>query len=236
MSISTVTRLNLWLSAVLLSACGGGAGSPVAPSATPAPAATPAATARYSVTFEPTWSEASHPTDFPGNAHFSPLIGGTHSARVQFWRPGAPATEGIQAMAERGRTSPLDAEVEAAIAAGTAQAVLRGGSIDRLPGSTSFELDVSRDFPLVTLVTMVAPSPDWFVGVHDLDLLAGGDWAAERRVVLYPYDAGTDDGATYGAPDLAARPHAAIAPLEGAPVAHLGSVAPFGQFVFRRLR
>jgi hypothetical protein len=83
---------------------------------------------------------------------------------------------------------------------------------------------------------MVAPSPDWFVGVHDLDLSADGDWAAERTVVLYPYDAGTDDGATYSAPDLAARPHAAIAPLEGAPVAHLGRVAPFGQFVFRRLR
>jgi hypothetical protein len=32
------------------------------------------------------------------------------------------------------------------------------------------------------------------------------------------------------APDLATRP-AAIAPLEGAPVAHLGRVAPFGQFV-----
>ena len=220
---------------MVLSACGGD-GSPVAPSATPTPAPTPAATARYSVTFETSWSQSSHPTDFPGTAHFSPLIGGTHSARVQFWRPGALASEGIQAMAERGRTSPLDAEVAAAIAAGTAQAVLRGGSVDRVPGSAGFEFDVSREFPLVTLVTMVAPSPDWFVGVHDLDLLAGGDWAPEQRVVLYPYDAGTDDGATYGAPDRASQPHVAIAPLQGAPVVNGGSVAPFGQFLFRRLR
>jgi hypothetical protein len=188
------------------------------------------------VTFETTWAKASHPTDFPGTAHFSPLIGGTHSARARFWQPGALASEGIQAMAERGRTSPLDAEVAAAIAAGTADAVLRGGTIDRVPGSTAFEFDVSRDFPLVTLVTMVAPSPDWFVGVHDLDLLASGDWAAESRVVLYPYDAGTDDGETYGAPNRASQPHVPIAPLEGAPVANLGSVAPFGHFVFRRLR
>jgi hypothetical protein len=103
------------------------------------------------VTFEPTWSEASHPTDFPGNAHFSPLIGGTHSARVQFWRPGAPATEGIQAMAERGRTSPLDAEVGAAIAAGTAQAVLPAGASTACRAA---QLRVRREprLPLVTLV------------------------------------------------------------------------------------
>ena len=98
------------------------------------------------------------------------------------------------------------------------------------------EFEVSREFPLVTLVTMVAPSPDWFVGVHDYDLVAGGDWVVERRVSLYPYDAGTDDGETYSSPDRPAQPPMPTALLGGAPVVHLGRVAPFGDFVFRRLR
>jgi len=32
------------------------------------------------------------------------------------------------------------------------------------------------------------------------------------------------------------RPRGTIAPLLGAPVAHLGTVAPFGRFVFQRVR
>ena len=124
-----------------LVACGGGnggatTGSPTAPAPAPTPLPTPAAAvARYRVTFESTWSRESHPVDFPNDAHFSPLIGGTHSSQARFWMPGGLATPGIQAMAERGRVSPLDTEVQAAIAAGTAFSVIRGGAIDRSPGT-----------------------------------------------------------------------------------------------------
>jgi len=99
-----------------LAACGGS--SPVGPAPmplAPAPAPTPAATARYRVTFDATWSAQTHPTDIPGNAHFSGLIGGTHRSTVKVWEEGALASEGIQLMAERGRQTPLlDLEVGAA--------------------------------------------------------------------------------------------------------------------------
>ena len=48
--------------------------------------------------------------------------------------------------------------------------LLSGDNLRGSPGSTQFEFEVSRDYPLVTLVTMVAPSPDWFVGVSALSL------------------------------------------------------------------
>ena len=54
-----------------------------------------------------------HPVDFPPGPHFSPLIGGTHSSGVAFWAPGALASDGIEAMAERGNPGPLAGEVEA---------------------------------------------------------------------------------------------------------------------------
>ncbi len=233
------TRAAALAALIAASACGGGESGPGTPSPavpTPAPQATPTApTARYSVTFDSSWRRESHPDDFPADAHYSRLVGGTHSSRVRFWASGAPSSAGIQAMAERGRTSPLDAEVQAAIAAGTAGTLIVGDALDSSPGVATAEFEVGRDHPLVTLVTMVAPSPDWFVGVDGLSLVEGGDWVAERRVSLYPWDAGTDSGVSYASADLVTQPRGTIQPLVGYPVARGGEVAPFGTFTFRRV-
>jgi hypothetical protein len=206
--------------------------APVPTPPAPVPMADPVA--RYVVTFDSTWSAQSHPTDWPDNAHYSGLIGGTHSASVSFWQDGQPASPGIRAMAERGRKSPLDQEVIAAIAAGNAQHVLSGDALSDSPGRVSLEFDIGIDFPLVTLVTMVAPSPDWFVGVTGLPLLVDGQWTESVTATLYPWDAGTDSGATYEADDQETRPAALIHRLLGFPVIHNGAVQPFGTMVFTR--
>ena len=130
-----------------------------------------AATASYTVTFDATWSQATHSNAYPPGAHFSLLIGGVHNDQVSFWSPGGLASAGIEQMAEVGGTTALQAEIQAAINAGTGSTVIQGSGI-LSPGSTSVSFEVSDAFPLVTLVTMVAPSPDWFVGVHNFDLCA----------------------------------------------------------------
>ncbi len=188
-------------------------------------------TAQYTVRFDATWSAGSHPVDFPANAHFSPLIGGTHDGRVRFWRPGELASRGIEEMAEAGQVSPLDDEVGAAIAAGRADQVLRGDDIDS-PGSASFSFTVRQEFPLVTLVTMVAPSPDWFVGVDSLPLLENGEWVEERVVRLVAWDAGTDSGATFRTPNQDTVPPRRVSHITSGP---LGQGARFlGTFTFTR--
>jgi hypothetical protein len=73
------------------------------------------------------------------------------------------------------------------------------------------------------------------VGVDSLSLVEGGDWAAEKSVTLYPWDAGTDSGPTYVSPDDDTQPRQGIHPLQGYPVAVGGAVAPFGTFTFRRV-
>lgn len=189
-------------------------------------------TARYRVTFEADWSRDTHPEDFPASAHFSSLIGAVHDDRVSFWAPGSTATPGIQSMAELGATSSLATEVEAAIASGFALAVVRGGSVGLSPGSATAELEVSTGYPLVTLVTMIAPSPDWFVGVRDLSLRDGGDWTARRVVELFAYDAGTDSGTTFAARNAATIPSEPIRLLDEPP---LEDHASFGRMIFERL-
>lgn len=53
-------------------------------------------TVTYKVTFNATWSEETHPDDFPPNPHFSGLIGASHNDEVSFWKEGELASPSFQ--------------------------------------------------------------------------------------------------------------------------------------------
>lgn len=199
-----------------------------------APVVLPDSLASYTVRFTSTWSATTHPADFPTSAHFSGLIGATHTDQVVFWRAGQLASPGIQAMAELGSKSPLTAEIATAIGAGTARFELSGGAIARSPGQVALDFDVSSAHPLVTLVSMIAPSPDWFVGVADLPLLQNNRWVDSLTVELRGWDAGTDDGATYTAMNAPAMPHMPILPLVDGVFRVDGQVPALGTYTFVR--
>ncbi|MEM8963259.1 MAG: spondin domain-containing protein [Acidobacteriota bacterium] len=190
-------------------------------------------TATYSVRFQATWSPSSHPVSFPPNPHFSGLIGGVHNADAVIWRQGGIASTGIERMAEVGAQSPLDNEVEALISAGQARQVIRGGGLANSPGGVSTSFTASLDHPLVSLVSMLAPSPDWFVGVSGLSLLEGGDWVEQKVVSLYTWDAGTDSGTNYTSSDFNTSPKQPITRLTTGPFTN--NDTPVGRFTFTRV-
>ncbi len=152
--------------------------------------------ATYTATFDLTWSSATHPGNFPGGAHMSPPIGATHAADFHFWQPGGLATPGMESMAESGSTNSLTNEINAAISAGNAGTRLRIGGFN-VPAVRTLTLDVTKEFSAVTLVTMVAPSPDWFVGCDAVPLLQNGVWVDSVSVPLVIWDAGTDSGTNF---------------------------------------
>lgn len=92
-------------------------------------------------------------------------------------------------------------------------------------------------YPLVTLTSMIAPSPDWFVGVHDYPLYKNGQWVNHVVVQLYPWDAGTDDGATFSTANITSTPPLPIYPIGISPYSSLGGkrVAPIASFTFERI-
>ena len=194
-------------------------------------------TARYQVVFNGTWSQQTHPTNWPSGAHFSGLVGGTHNDSVHFWRDGETASEGLRLMAELGQKTTLLNEIAPAITNGTAHFQLSGGGISPSPGSVSlvFPQEMRRDFPLVTLVSMIAPSPDWFVGVDSLSLIEDGHWVTNKVVTLYGKDAGTDSGATYTSPDQVTLPRNVVTQFTGFPALQDGVIVPFGSYTFTRL-
>ena len=233
----------LLAAALVLSACDGGpladpaeppldppttdpAEPPADPPADPDPP-TARAPAQYAVTLDATWSAATHPQDFPSNPHFSRLTGAAHAEAVSLWAVGEVASDGVRQVAETGATAALRAEVEGAAALA---AYAEGAPLGVSPGTAAMDLTVTDARPLATVVTMLAPSPDWFVGVSGLDLRDGDGWAERVTVDLVAYDAGTDDGGSYTAANAPAAPRAPIAASAYAPLA--GTVV--GTLTFER--
>jgi len=198
---------------------------------TSALAQTGSGTATYKVTFQATWSASSHPGAFPASAHFSGIVGGTHTTDSHLWQVGGLATGGIEVMAESGSQSALLNEVNAAITAGTAGQTIKGSGIGT-PASTSQTFTVTDTHPAVSIVTMIAPSPDWFLGVDGVELLQNDDWVASLSVPLYAYDSGTDSGTGFTSFNQDTNPADPITLMTSGP---FFGTTPLGSFLFERI-
>ncbi len=169
--------------------------------------------ARYRLTFEGTWTRTATPGGLPGNAHFSPLVGAVHNDQVSFWRSGGRAGRELERVAELGIQDQLAALMGRSphVHVVLERSLPRGGT-----ASATMEFEAARDYPLVTLVTMIAPSPDWFVGVSGLSLLdSQGEWLTSREVDLFPYDAGTEDGTEFSLDNPPTVPRGTITSIRG---------------------
>ena len=167
--------------------------------------------AEYRVTFTRTWTEKTHPFEYPpgglvGGPHFSGLIGASHGSDYAIYKEGMKPTPGLEKLSEEGKHSPLDAEIRAAIKAGKAGALFETGPIRDASKSETVSVRVSDRFPMVSAVAMIAPSPDWFAGAADVNLMEGGKWVDSKTVDLRPWDSGGDDGSTYKAADKDTNP------------------------------
>ena len=166
--------------------------------------------ARYRVTLENLWGADDFPQGFPEEAHLSLVGGATHNVAVSFWNEGEIASKGIEDMAEAGLIDRLlFDEVGPAITNGTANSTIEfreytDAKIAGLPGRQVFEIEMDVEWPLVSLVTMLGPSPDWFVGVSGLSLLVNGEWTTQLSVDLPLYDGGSKSDITpiMGGPDI----------------------------------
>ena len=170
-------------------------------------------TVTYQVRFEGNWTLASTPAGVVGGAHFTTLIGGVHGSGVTFWAVGEQASAGVELVAELGSTPTFRREVEAS---SHTLSVIQEGVAGGGTGTATFNIDVTRTHPQVTLLSMIGPSPDWFVGVSGVSLLDGSNqWRQSHVVDLFPYDAGTEDGTEFTLSNDATVPQGVITRIAG---------------------
>ncbi len=191
--------------------------------------------ATYEVTFTSLWNAEDH-ISFPRNAHFSPVIAISHNADYEMFKLGSMATTGFEQMAETGATRLLKQEMADALDAGHIFDLAESEALfPRRDGDTlSFTVTLSRDHPYLSLATMIAPSPDWVVGVSNLQLINAGHFISELSADLYALNAGTEEGdvgGNFSINNNATTPQQPIAPLYRGE----GFTAPFAKITIKRL-
>ena len=180
------------------------------------PAASGPSSALYDVPFQGVWTTAVTPDGLPSGAHFTQLVGAVHNADVSFLSGGETATLGVEGVAENGTTIGFEGEINTAGANKLSLLKSSSGAPGPTDSTALSMVTLTTGHPRVTLITMVAPSPDWFVGVAGLSLLnAGGNWVESLTVNLYPWDAGTEDGTGFSMTNDATAPRGTIHSIRG---------------------
>ena len=119
--------------------------------------------------------------------HHSGWAGLAHPDDFTLFSAGESAPQGLELLAELGNPGPMRLALE-----DRAGEVVRGDGFNT-PGQMTTELTVDPENPRVSIATMLAPSPDWFVGVSSVSLCRGGQWIEQLAVDSPVYDVGSDD-------------------------------------------
>jgi hypothetical protein len=189
----------------------------------------------YQVVFERTWSETTHPQDFPLLAHFSPVIGLTHDGDYEPFHAGATASAGLERLCEEGKHQPLDGEIRAAVAKGDAGVLIETDApLRSAPGRATASFAIDAAHPMVSIAAMIAPSPDWCAMARDVLLYQDGQWIASKTVALEAWDMGTDSATSYRALDADSQPRGSIQPSESPYFVKNGKRVPVGSVTFVR--
>jgi hypothetical protein len=165
----------------------------------------------YNITLQADWSQQNHGIEVPGNGHFTVLVGAMHDSSYVIWEPGGLASAGVERVAEVGKTPTLESEIAEQVDAGHAGDLVCGGSIGPTE-SVVTGFTATQQHSLLSFLSMLAPSPDWFIGVHDVALRdETTGWIDDVTIDLHLNDAGTeDDSKPFSLDNEDASPHVPI--------------------------
>lgn len=164
----------------------------------------------YSCNMTNLWTSARHPIQYPFPegpegimAHWTVPVLATHSEDYVMWAPGVLSTRGVERVAEAGITIDLRNEILDQQDLGNAGPFVRGSDSDTLnrddTGQDFDDLMVMPGMSLLSSITMVAPSPDWFTGLYNFDMVNQntGTYYDSFSVETYPWSSGTELGDEY---------------------------------------
>jgi hypothetical protein len=170
----------------------------------------------YAVSMTDFWT-SNYPTDQPANAHYSRMLAVMHKSSYEMSAVGMMATNGVKTMSQAGDPSDLETEI-AGLADKTAMTPVRVGTKGRTGQDwlefPDFMMQADSDYPTVSLITMLAPSPDWYA-FGTTKLYENGAFQT-KTVSMMAYDSGTEEGTAFSTDNAATSPQANITELMGA--------------------
>lgn len=114
-----------------------------------------------------------------------------------------------------------------------------GGATNGTAHAMGINVEVTADYPMVSLVSMIAPSPDWFTGIKGVNLCNNGMWRDYMNItMLHPWDAGTDDGQMFDSANAVTDPQQNITMITKAsetPFKGANDIKTLGKLMFKRV-
>ncbi|XP_072939186.1 spondin-2-like [Epargyreus clarus] len=196
--------------------------------------------ARYMLTFEGLWSYNTHPLMFPRTkelARFSDVVGASHSKSFTLYSFESDASQGLKMLAAQGNTTELEMEIREQLGI-SVRTIFKATSQPKPDMVTRAIFRTSREHHRVSLVTAILPSPDWFLGVSNMELceISTNRWVSNLTFNLYPLDAGTDSGATFEAPNEDTMPPQPISRAVINKSVTKEQMKPFARLLFTLIR
>lgn len=173
-------------------------------------------TAKYRLVVKYKWT-ADRFNNRPSFPHFSPLVFHSHGFRHSAYPRFGYATDGVKDVAEFGTTTRINNELKSAQAGGMVRDIAIQPSLSGATDMVTLMVTVSCRHRYVSAITMVAPSPDWILALFRINLVRRNKFVMYKAGKMRAYDAGTDSGLTFTAPNQETKPRQNIAPLFGAP-------------------
>jgi hypothetical protein len=142
----------------------------------------------------------------PAGVHFTTFVGMVHNENARMWEEGGLASPGIENVAETGSATQALIEIDSVIRGKNASGVF---TIPAPPpvGTSVRTIYANSNYTMVSFVSMIAPSPDWFVGINGVSLYNSKKWVADTLIQLYVHDAGTEEGDVFSLNNPASNPH-----------------------------
>ncbi|XP_053612551.1 spondin-2-like [Plodia interpunctella] len=195
--------------------------------------------ARYQMLFMGMWSPNTHPLMFPESVHlarFSDVVGASHNQNFNLFKYNSEATPGLKMLAEQGNTTTLEMEIQEDLGQNV-RTLIRATGPHNTSSTTVSSFRVSPEKHVVSIATALLPSPDWFLGVSNLELcdVRTNQWAPNVTLNLYPLDAGTDSGLNFESSNEETLPHH---PISSANIANVpqDKMKPFARLRFTLIR
>jgi len=153
----------------------------------------------YDCVFINRWTSLRHPNRFPTpNAFWSRPLMASHNNDYTMWSGDQVPSTGVQVVAERGSSRPLVRELKAEnLGDNIVQSVTFSPIGDFDFTSMQGQLEMDNEHRLISTISRISPSPDWFSGLNSYSPVMNGMWLSSFTVNSFPWDAGSEDGTEY---------------------------------------
>lgn len=143
--------------------------------------------AKYRVTFISYWGNNKSQINSPKNPHTGNMFLTLSNDNFKLFEINKLATKAISNTSIYGEISDLMDQTYNNFNVGKVYTA----SVLSTPNEYSFIIEADSYNRHLSFITKIAPSPDWFAGVSNTNLIRAGNWVDNLVVPLFVYDAGT---------------------------------------------